>query len=154
MATYGKKLLDSNNNVILPKTRSSLVYMNNNSTVEDTINKIISGTTVVGKATKLATARKIGNASFDGSGNITLAQIGAATTAQGTKADNAMPKSGGDFTGEVTLNCSTNTEGTKRNVAHNPFRAGSSINEFFRNIMISQNSVYQGGHTIVIGYRE
>ena len=76
MATYGKKLLDNNNNVILPKTRSSLVYMDDNSTVEDTINKIISGTTVVGKATKLATARNIGNASFDGSGDITLAQMG------------------------------------------------------------------------------
>lgn len=35
MATYGKKLLDGN--VILPKTRSSLVYMDDNSTVEDTI---------------------------------------------------------------------------------------------------------------------
>ena len=43
MATYGKKLLDVNGNVILPKTRSSLVYMNNNETVEDTISKIISG---------------------------------------------------------------------------------------------------------------
>ena len=77
MATYGKKLLDMNGNVILPKTRSSLVYMDDNETVEDTINKILNGTTAVGKATKLATARKIGNASFDGSGNITLAQMGA-----------------------------------------------------------------------------
>ena len=101
MATYGKKLLDMNGNVILPKTRSNLVYMNNDETVENTINKIISGTTVVGKATKLATARKIGNASFDGSGNITLAQIGAATTEQGTKADNAMPKSGGQMNGHL-----------------------------------------------------
>ena len=41
MATYGKKLLDSNNNVILPKTRSNLVYMNNNETVEDEINGIL-----------------------------------------------------------------------------------------------------------------
>ena len=40
MATYGKKLLDSNNNVILPKTRSSLVYMDDNSTVEDEIEKL------------------------------------------------------------------------------------------------------------------
>ena len=37
MATYGKKLLDGNGNVILPKTRSSLVYMDDNSTVEDKI---------------------------------------------------------------------------------------------------------------------
>ena len=154
MATYGKKLLDINGNVILPKTRSSLVYMDNNSTVEDTINKIISGTTVVGKATKLTTARNIGNASFDGSGDITLAQIGAATTEQGTKADNAMPKSGGTFTGDVLLDCSTSTDGTKRNVAHNPFRVENTKKEFFRNILISQNSVYQEGHTVVIGSRE
>ena len=50
MATYGKKLLDSNNNVIVPKTRSNLVYMDNNETVEDTIKKIINGTTVVRKS--------------------------------------------------------------------------------------------------------
>ena len=108
MATYGKKLLDSEGNIILPKTRSSLVYMDDNSTVEDKISSILSeitkikdGTTVVGKATKLATARNIGNASFDGSEDITLAQIGAATTAQGTKADNAMPKSGGQMNGHL-----------------------------------------------------
>ena len=110
MATYGKKLLDGEGNIILPKTRSSLVYMDDNSTVEDTIKKILNGTTVVGKANKLATARNIGNASFDGSGNITLAQIGAATAAQGTKADNAMPKSGGTFTGNA-VSYSTNRMG-------------------------------------------
>lgn len=33
-------------------------------------------------ATKLSTARKIGNANFDGTANITLSQIGAATTEQ------------------------------------------------------------------------
>ena len=49
-------------------------------------------------AIKLATARMIGSASFDGSGDITLSQIGAATAAQGAKADAAMPKSGGSFT--------------------------------------------------------
>ena len=50
MATYGRKLVDVNGNVILPKTRSSLVYMNNNETVEDTISKIISGKTVIQRA--------------------------------------------------------------------------------------------------------
>lgn len=39
-------------------------------------------------AVKLQTARKIGNALFDGTKDITLAQIGAATSAQGTKIDN------------------------------------------------------------------
>lgn len=52
-------------------------------------------------AAKLSTPRKIGSADFDGSGDITLAQMGAATAAQGAKADAAMPKSGGSFTGTV-----------------------------------------------------
>lgn len=39
-------------------------------------------------AVKLRTARKIGNALFDGTEDITLTQIGAATSAQGTKIDN------------------------------------------------------------------
>ena len=37
-----------------------------------------------GTATKLQTARKIGNASFDGSADITLSQIGAAAASHGT----------------------------------------------------------------------
>lgn len=37
-----------------------------------------------GTASKLKTARKIGNASFDGSANITLAQMGAAAASHGT----------------------------------------------------------------------
>ena len=70
MATYGKKLLDVNGNVILPKTRSSLVYMDDNSTVENKINgilnsvnsntseinKIKDGSTVVGKALSIRDA--------------------------------------------------------------------------------------------------
>lgn len=59
---------------------------------------------VVDKAEKLATAVKIGNASFDGSKSVTLAEMGAATSVQGTRADNAMPKSGGTFTSDVTIN--------------------------------------------------
>jgi hypothetical protein len=42
-------------------------------------------------ATKLATARGIGSASFDGSADVTLAQMGA------------MPSAGGTFTGGVTM---------------------------------------------------
>lgn len=41
MAVYGKKLLDMSGNVILPKTRSSLVYMNNDDTVQETIEGIL-----------------------------------------------------------------------------------------------------------------
>ena len=50
MAVYGKKLLDNEGNTILPKTRSNLVYMSDDNTVEDTIEKIKSGEIVVGKA--------------------------------------------------------------------------------------------------------
>ena len=45
MATYGKKLLDLSGNIILPKTRSSLVYMDDNTTVEDAIQNILSSKT-------------------------------------------------------------------------------------------------------------
>ena len=47
MATYGKKLLDGEGNIILPKTRSSLVYMDDNETVEDTIKNILSEITKI-----------------------------------------------------------------------------------------------------------
>ena len=63
MATYGKKLLDVNGNIILPKTRSSLVYMDDNSTVENKISSILSeitkikdGSTMVGKALSIRDA--------------------------------------------------------------------------------------------------
>ena len=105
MATYGKKLLDNNNNVILPKTRSNLVYMDNNETVEDTINKIISGTTVVAKATYATSA---------GSAVDQTARNNA--SAAQTTANNAMPKSGGAFTGSASA-VSTNRSGaTLRNI--------------------------------------
>ena len=57
---------------------------------------------VVAAADKLAAPVKIGNADFDGSADITLAEIGAATAAQGALAAGAMPKSGGAFTGTIT----------------------------------------------------
>ena len=63
MATYGKKLLDNSGNIILPKTRSSLVYMDDNETVEDKIGSILSeitkikdGTTLVGRALSIRDA--------------------------------------------------------------------------------------------------
>ena len=50
-----------------------------------------------GTATKLATARKVGNASFDGSEDISLAQIGAAAASHGTHVTyaTAAPKAAG-----------------------------------------------------------
>ena len=92
MATYGKKLLDLNGNIILPKTRSSLVYMNDNSTVEDKISSILSGSTVVGKATYATSA---------GSAVDQTARNNASSAL--SKANAAMPKAGGTFTGGVYI---------------------------------------------------
>ena len=55
-------------------------------------------------ATKLATARKIGNASFDGSADITLAQIGASAVGH---THSYLPLSGGTVTGTVTIKGAT-----------------------------------------------
>ena len=52
MPTYGKKLLDNNGNVILPKTRSNLVY--HGSTLLSTyLDNIVNGSVTVGNANKL-----------------------------------------------------------------------------------------------------
>lgn len=96
-------------------------------------------------ATKLATARTVrtnlastSTASFDGSANITpgvtgtlpianggtgrtsaaaaVTALGAATAAQGTKADNAMPKSGGTFTGNAVAYSTNRTTSGLRNI--------------------------------------
>ena len=76
MATYGKKLLDSNNNVILPKTRSTLVYMNNNETVEDEIGKILDGSLVVGKSELSKELEYFANPTFT-EAHYTSEQLGA-----------------------------------------------------------------------------
>lgn len=55
-------------------------------------------------ATKLATARKIGNASFDGSADITLAQIGASAVGH---THSYLPLSGGTVTGTMTIKGAT-----------------------------------------------
>ena len=47
MATYGKKLLDVSGNVILPKSRSTLVYMNDNTTVESAVSTLKSNYTTM-----------------------------------------------------------------------------------------------------------
>lgn len=66
-------------------------------------NKYALGTSgVANSAAKIQTPVNIGNASFDGSADLTLAEIGAATAAQGALAEGAMPKSGGAFTGIIT----------------------------------------------------
>lgn len=55
-------------------------------------------------ATKLATARKIGNASFDGSADITLAQIGASAVGH---THSYLPLSGGIVNGNITIKGTT-----------------------------------------------
>ena len=52
-------------------------------------------------ATKLVTARKIGNASFDGSADITLAQIGASAVEH---THDYLPLTGGTVTGDLVIN--------------------------------------------------
>lgn len=68
MAVYGKKLIDNEGNTILPKTRSNLVYMSDDNTVEDTITKIKSGEIVVGKSadTNKLLGRTVNLTSSDG----------------------------------------------------------------------------------------
>lgn len=56
-------------------------------------------------ANKLKTPRKIGTTIFDGSVDISLAEMGAATARQGEKADKAMPKANFSFDASTgTLN--------------------------------------------------
>ena len=125
MATYGKKLLDSEGNIILPKTRSSLVYMDDNETVEDKINSILSeitkikdGTTVVGLSKVFLDANNpdikyflyasdSGNSDspvvlYDASNSKNRIFAYADNDRLGQRIDTTyMPKSGGTFSGDV-----------------------------------------------------
>ena len=142
MATYGKKLLDVNGNIILPKTRSSLVYMDDNSTVEDKITSILSeitkikdGTTIVKNAKQIVDGNDDSQIyqiySSDGSGNnVSIFSISKATNIPvecssraisdelGRSIHNTyMPVSGGQFTGNV--------------VGYNTARAGGCLRNFY-----------------------
>ena len=115
MPTYGKKLLDNNGNVILPKTRSNLVYHTNNqlvSTILDNLSTNISaistsianiknGTTTVGKATALTT-----NA---GDSNTPVYFSNGKPVSTGKSFANYVPKSGGNMTGALTCNANAYT---------------------------------------------
>ena len=70
----------------------SLASGTNNGTLKLTVN---------GTATDNIAVKGLGSAAY-------TASSAYATSAQGTKADNAMPKSGGTFTGAVTLNADPN----------------------------------------------
>ena len=95
MPTYGKKLLDATGNVILPKTRSNLVY--HGSTLLSTyLDNIVNGSVTVGKATALTT-----NA---GDANTPIYFSNGKPVSTGKSFANYVPKSGGILTGMITCN--------------------------------------------------
>ena len=122
MAVYGKKLLDNEGNTILPKTRASLVYTSDDSTVEDKISDIIDGTIQVKEAENAEKAwsadRLIGRAAvYSGNGYWYMHNTGsdihiqncipyfaACTDHQGKWITDYMPKTGGTFSGGVSVN--------------------------------------------------
>ena len=95
MPTYGKKLLDNNGNVILPKTRTNLIY--HGSTLLSTyLDNIVNGSVTVGKATALTT-----NA---GDSNTPVYFSNGKPVSTGKSFANYVPKSGGILTGMITCN--------------------------------------------------
>ena len=102
MPTYGKKLLDATGNVILPKTRSNLVYHGSTllstkiNNIDTEITNIKNGTTTVAKATALTT-----NA---GDVNTPIYFSGGKPVSTGKSFANYVPKSGGTLTGMITCN--------------------------------------------------
>ena len=162
MATYGKKLLDVNGNVILPKTRSSLVYMDDNETVEDKISSILSeitkikdGTTLVGKALSIrdanVTDKEYNFYSTDTSSVTANTPIaiwdetlnGSRPIDRAVNDVNAkpihttyMPKSGGQFTGNA--------------VGYSTKRAGGC----FRNFYVRNSGGTDLSTNAIVGYRQ
>ena len=108
MPTYGKKLLDATGNVILPKTRSNLVYHGSTllstklNSIDTEISNIKNGTTTVAKATALTT-----NA---GDSNTPVYFSGGKPVSTGKSFANYVPKSGGKMTGNLNA-YSTNRAG-------------------------------------------
>ena len=102
MPTYGKKLLDATGNVILPKTRSNLVYHGSTllstylDNIDTEITNIKNGTTTVAKATALTT-----NA---GDSNTPVYFSNGKPVSTGKSFANYVPKSGGNMTGALTCN--------------------------------------------------
>ena len=107
MPTYGKKLLDNNGNVILPKTRSNLVYHGSTllstkiNNIDTEITNIKNGTTTVAKATALTT-----NA---GDSNTPVYFSNGKPVSTGKSFANYVPKSGGNMTGALTCNANAYT---------------------------------------------
>ena len=111
MAVYGKKLLDSEGNTILPKTRASLVYTSDDETVEKKISCIIDGTIQVGSASKALYIRDAVDPSktyiitVNGDDPNTLLLLNGDWSGERkylvARDDTKMPVSGGTFTGSV-----------------------------------------------------
>lgn len=98
--TWITSLNNSNLSSEIPKVAGTAVIGNSTKLArEDHVHPVqttVSGN--AGTATKLQTSRNIGNAPFDGTANLTLAQIGAAEAGH---THGYMPISGGTFSGNV-----------------------------------------------------
>ena len=123
MPTYGKKLLDNNGNVILPKTRTNLIY--HGSTLLSTyLDNIVNGSVTVGKATALTT-----NA---GDANTPIYFSGGKPVSTGKSFANYVPKSGTTMTGNLNAYGTNRANSSLRNI---------SIKDSSGNTMQSTNSV-------------
>ena len=159
MATYGKKLLDGEGNIILPKTRSSLVYMDDNSTVENKISSILSEITKIKDGTSPVKYVRDANLvnlkygfyapSSSDPGSNTPIRIWDAQISKSRPIDRAvndvnakpihttyMPKSGGTFTGNT--------------IAIDKNRAGGCI----RNITVKNTAESEICTDVIIFYRQ
>lgn len=70
----------------------------------DTIKAVTPAGAKVELDKKVPTSRTINSKALSTDITLTAADVGAATTAQGTKADNALPKAGGTMTGAINMN--------------------------------------------------
>ena len=103
-------------------------------------------------STYVPTSRTVNGKALSGNISLTASDVGAATTAQGTKADNALPKSGGNISGHIYLtgaNASSSTGNTSQIVfgtADNNHVAISSSN----NTLVINPDISTTTHQIVL----
>lgn len=145
MAVYGKKLIDNEGNTILPKTRSNLVYMSDDSTVEDKIADIIDGTITVGNANKALYIRDAVDSSksyiitVNGEDPNLLLLLKGDWSGERcyllARDDTKMPLTGGTFTGWVTCGSGFTTNGATYFQGANNFGGTATFN----------NNVHLGG---------
>ena len=131
MPTYGKKLLDATGNVILPKTRSNLVYHGSTllstkiDNIDTEISNIKNGTTTVAKANALTTTTA-------GDSNTPVYFSNGNPVSTGKSFANYVPKSGTTMTGNLNAYGTNRANSSLRNI---------SIKDSSGNTMQSTNSV-------------